>query len=637
MLNSGNDGPAFESSQGFKVQSLTTRQFLPEVGGELSNSGNDQYNSRSSQGCNGPYEKTNQFPQYAGLMLNSGNSGPGFKSSQGFKGHSLTTKQFLPEVGGGLSNSGNDQYCCQVLKGAMVLLQRQISFHNMQAFVSNREVDRCKLSGQLHNRTCLMLNSGNAGPGFESSQRFKGQSLTTKQFLPEVGGELSNSGNNQYNSRSSQGCNGPPEKTNQFPQYAGLMLNSCNDGPGFESSHGFKGQSLTTKQFLPEVGVITTFPDEELELRNRKRKSQESQMATSESISDVLEKGSIAENVVPDAAQSMSGERRCITVPQFQFSVEVPGATDSFLLKRIIMRKLEEQVDILLRVKKDEDETIIQSETVFPHESWPKSKPSQSPVPVYVNVLHQIGNEIKIPSGTGIYYENKIEPKPRQALVSPCPQSGANLIYCPLTRIGDGMKDWSSYSAIIEQLTCWFCARYAPTPDVVPQETHDRNTNTLGHKSMAIDEGTSSSRELMVSPGADVNTLVPPQVCPKSNSSKKNKGRRHKNKEPGSKNERPSRKVWSNTEVAALVEAVKKYGIGRWQQVYNEAFKNDDTRNADDMRDKWKSLVKTAGRPREERRGMVPPDELLEEVLELEGAKEVARANGTSKPKRLRS
>lgn len=115
----------------------------------------------------------------------------------------------------------------------------------------------------------------------------------------------------------------------------------------------------------------------------------------------------------------------------------------------------------------------------------------------------------------------------------------------------------------IQRLTYWFCARYAPTPDVAPQGTHDRNTNTLGHKSMAIDEGTSSSRD-MVSPGADANNFVPHQVCPKSNSSKKNKGRRRKNKEPGSKNEGPSRKVYSIPEVANLVEAVKKYGIGRY-------------------------------------------------------------------------
>lgn len=86
--------------------------------------------------------------------------------------------------------------------------------------------------------------------------------------------------------------------------------------------------------------------------------------------------------------------------------------------------EIREKVGIILQVKKYEDEPIIQSETAIPHESWPKPKPSQSPVRENVN-------EIKIPSDTGIYYENKIEPKPPQALVSPCLQSGANLIHHP--------------------------------------------------------------------------------------------------------------------------------------------------------------------------------------------------------------
>ncbi|KAH6757692.1 telomeric DNA binding protein 1, partial [Perilla frutescens var. hirtella] len=78
---------------------------------------------------------------------------------------------------------------------------------------------------------------------------------------------------------------------------------------------------------------------------------------------------------------------------------------------------------------------------------------------------------------------------------------------------------------------------------------------------------------------------------------------------------RRTRRPFSVGEVEALVGAVEKLGTGRWRDVKMGAFEDADHRTYVDLKDKWKTLVHTAGISPHQRRGEPVPQELLDRVL----------------------
>ncbi|VAI51515.1 unnamed protein product [Triticum turgidum subsp. durum] len=80
--------------------------------------------------------------------------------------------------------------------------------------------------------------------------------------------------------------------------------------------------------------------------------------------------------------------------------------------------------------------------------------------------------------------------------------------------------------------------------------------------------------------------------------------------------QRRKRRPFSVAEVELLVEAVELLGFGRWKNVKNHAFRDNEERTYVDLKDKWKNLVHTASIPPQLRRGRaIPPQDLLDRVL----------------------
>ncbi|KAH7656965.1 Ubiquitin-like protein [Dioscorea alata] len=75
------------------------------------------------------------------------------------------------------------------------------------------------------------------------------------------------------------------------------------------------------------------------------------------------------------------------------------------------------------------------------------------------------------------------------------------------------------------------------------------------------------------------------------------------------------RRPFSVSEVEALVQAVERLGTGRWRDVKICAFDNANHRTYVDLKDKWKTLVHTAGISPQQRRGEPVPQKLLDRVL----------------------
>ncbi|CAH2038655.1 unnamed protein product [Thlaspi arvense] len=79
--------------------------------------------------------------------------------------------------------------------------------------------------------------------------------------------------------------------------------------------------------------------------------------------------------------------------------------------------------------------------------------------------------------------------------------------------------------------------------------------------------------------------------------------------------QRRIRRPFSVAEVEALVQAVERFGTGRWRDVKLRAFDNAKHRTYVDLKDKWKTLVHTARISPQQRRGEPVPQELLDRVL----------------------
>lgn len=79
--------------------------------------------------------------------------------------------------------------------------------------------------------------------------------------------------------------------------------------------------------------------------------------------------------------------------------------------------------------------------------------------------------------------------------------------------------------------------------------------------------------------------------------------------------QRRIRRPFSVSEVEALVEAVETLGTGRWRDIKLRAFDDANHRTYVDLKDKWKTLVHTAGIAPQQRRGEPVPQNLLDRVL----------------------
>ncbi|CAH1445304.1 unnamed protein product [Lactuca virosa] len=79
--------------------------------------------------------------------------------------------------------------------------------------------------------------------------------------------------------------------------------------------------------------------------------------------------------------------------------------------------------------------------------------------------------------------------------------------------------------------------------------------------------------------------------------------------------QRRIRRPFSVSEVEALVEAVETLGTGRWRDIKLRAFDDSNHRTYVDLKDKWKTLVHTAGISPQQRRGEPVPQGLLDRVL----------------------
>ncbi|XP_015952244.1 telomere repeat-binding protein 2 [Arachis duranensis] len=82
--------------------------------------------------------------------------------------------------------------------------------------------------------------------------------------------------------------------------------------------------------------------------------------------------------------------------------------------------------------------------------------------------------------------------------------------------------------------------------------------------------------------------------------------------------QRRIRRPFSVDEVEALIQSVEKLGTGRWRDVKCHAFGNVDHRTYVDLKDKWKTLVHTAGISPRQRRGEPVPQDLLDRVLKAQ-------------------
>ncbi|XP_041991588.1 telomere repeat-binding protein 1-like [Salvia splendens] len=162
-------------------------------------------------------------------------------------------------------------------------------------------------------------------------------------------------------------------------------------------------------------------------------------------------------------------------------------------------------------------------------------------------------------------------------------------------------------------------ARYPPAPSITQSAgqlgTHDTHLDLHGsfnnfiesdHDSapsppgMSLQRTTSESKALVPVPSAkqDALAVVPLRKSKRSEST-----------------QRRIRRPFTVAEVEALVQAVEKLGTGRWRDVKLRAFDNAKHRTYVDLKDKWKTLVHTAGISPQQRRGEPVPQELLDRVL----------------------
>ncbi|KAK6926989.1 hypothetical protein RJ641_008708 [Dillenia turbinata] len=291
---------------------------------------------------------------------------------------------------------------------------------------------------------------------------------------------------------------------------------------------------------------------------------------SSEGISSSPKKGIIGETSEFGATQHGVKLRiKSFKVPELL--IEIPETSTVGSLKRTVLEAVNAilggglQVGVLLQGKKirDDDKTLLQ---------------------------------------TGISNDNEmdalgftLEPSPAQSAQPLCPRES------PFPICSNTPPPSTRYPATptLIQGTC----NAVPEPPLT-------NTGTLvesDHDSapsptdMSIEKSAADSKALVVVPEMRVEALA---VVPVHRKSKRSEIV-----------QRRIRRPFTVAEVEALVQAVEKLGTGRWRDVKLRAFDNAKHRTYVDLKDKWKTLVHTAGISPQQRRGEPVPQELLDRVL----------------------
>ncbi|KAH7840671.1 hypothetical protein Vadar_020014 [Vaccinium darrowii] len=149
-------------------------------------------------------------------------------------------------------------------------------------------------------------------------------------------------------------------------------------------------------------------------------------------------------------------------------------------------------------------------------------------------------------------------------------------------------------------------ASFAPSPETNLDNNVETNHELVPSTHEVLTNGTApDSRALVAVPAVSVQALA---VVPRNQKTRRSE-----------LVQRRTRRPFSVSEVEALVEAVEKFGTGRWRDVKLSAFENADHRTYVDLKDKWKTLVHTASISPHQRRGETVPQDLLDRVLSAHG------------------
>lgn len=206
---------------------------------------------------------------------------------------------------------------------------------------------------------------------------------------------------------------------------------------------------------------------------------------------------------------------------------------------------------------------------------------------------------------TGISHDNKmdtlgftLEPSPAPAPIRSYPEDSPGQLLCDNPQPLSGYPPTPSITQNAGQ---------QGNQDIHPdhhgsfsnfiESDHDSAPSPPG---MSLHRTTSESKALVPVPSMkhDALAVVPMRKSKRSEST-----------------QRRIRRPFTVAEVEALVQAVEKLGTGRWRDVKLRAFDNAKHRTYVDLKDKWKTLVHTAGISPQQRRGEPVPQELLDRVL----------------------
>ncbi|XP_010558799.1 PREDICTED: telomere repeat-binding protein 3-like [Tarenaya hassleriana] len=215
----------------------------------------------------------------------------------------------------------------------------------------------------------------------------------------------------------------------------------------------------------------------------------------------------------------------------------------------------------------------------------------------------KVRDDSKTLSQTGISCQENVgnlgftlEPGPAKGSAHFCSED-------PLISVPSVSKSLSERSAASPMLDSGIPCSLQDAEDLVnPGNGAENNHEIVPFRSEAsADQPGSDSGALVPVPAMDIEALAIVPVNPKT-----------KHTDFG---QRRTRRPFSVAEVEALVQSVEELGTGRWRDVKLRAFQTADHRTYVDLKDKWKTLVHTAGISPQQRRGEPVPQELLDRVL----------------------
>ncbi|XP_057788968.1 telomere repeat-binding protein 4 isoform X2 [Salvia miltiorrhiza] len=353
-------------------------------------------------------------------------------------------------------------------------------------------------------------------------------------------------------------------------------LRSCelyNSRDGVKSFYQYRKRIYTEERCLQA-------PIKKRKLFDHRSTVAHDQDASSNSISNSREKGVCMDksNSVSGASTTVKGHKKVkFSIKSFkvpELYIEVPETTSVGSLKRTVMEALTAllgsgvRVGVVLQGKKvrDDNRTLQQAGI------------SQN------SNLDTLGFTLE-PSFTNIC--SSMSPK-KLSPVLPC-DADQELLRSPATPMVDsGISNTSvdpPYTSKVDEDVV--TSDFMSTPQTPTNETVN---GTLPDSKALVPVSPTNSESLAV---------VPANPKPKRSEL----------------SQRRTRRPFSVGEVEALVEAVERLGTGRWRDVKMGAFEHADHRTYVDLKDKWKTLVHTAGISPHQRRGEPVPQDLLDRVL----------------------